>query len=1127
MAEPSVSTSVFHDPAGRRWRRVQFGAAALTAALVTLGAALVVSLASRPALPALHLPDQTPTYGRHGPAHPGGRPVRGAVDASPTTFARGTVGDARTAAFYVNWDDNSFTSLKRNVNALDELMPELWHLGAGSSLRDDDLRKSGQLLDFLARAKPGLTLMPLVNNYDPDAQDWASARLAAALKTPQSRGALIANLLAAVRALRARGANVAGVNVDFENVPDGSQGDLVRFVRELSARFHAAKLRVSQDVPMNDPAYRYRDLAAAGDGLVLMGYDEHEDTSASGPVAAQGWLTRTLRARLREVGAAKLTLALGNYGYDWTEGRAGARELSFQDALTVASESEGRVRLDPGSLNPTFDYADDAGKTHHVWYLDAVSAHDQTLGAQHAGLRSFALWRLGTEDPGVWSLFARSARPTPEGARELSTLHAGWDIDYDGRGELLKVTRTPSEGRRTLRLNSSGLIDAERVDAFASPYVIQRWGGAHPKKIALTFDDGPDARFTPAILDVLAREHARATFFVVGLHGQEHPDLLRRIVAEGHEIGNHTFTHPNLALVPPAQFDLELGATERLLESETGVRSLLFRPPFAEDVEPETPDQAALVARASTLGYYTVGMQIDPNDWQRPGAQAIVQRTLAQAKAGAGNVVLLHDAGGDREQTVEALPRLIHALRAGGFELVTVSDLIGVGRAQVMPRVGGPERALARLSALDFTAFGWLGRALGVLFVVGIALSVARLSVICVLALVDHARHREDPPNNALSVSVIVPAYNEEKVVCQTVASLLAQDLAELRVIVVDDGSADATSAVLAQAFGNEERVTLLRVQNGGKARALNHGLAHADSDLVIVLDADTMLSASAARRLRNAFTESDIAAVAGNAKVGNRVNLLTRWQALEYVTAQNLERRAFALLNSISVVPGAIGAWRRAALLELGGFAHDTLAEDADLTLRLLAAGWRVTYEQGAVARTEAPDTVRAFLKQRFRWMFGTLQATWKQRAAARALVRGGGAPGRQLALFTLPNVVVFQIVFPFVSALLDFAMLGTLAWTLLQIHYHPADGAAASGVQALAFYALFLAVDFLGAAVAFALERGEDWRLLPWVLPQRFFYRQLLYVVAIRALFTALRGPRVGWGKLERKATVAAAGD
>ena len=255
---------------------------------------------------------------------------------------------------------------------------------------------------------------------------------------------------------------------------------------------------------------------------------------------------------------------------------------------------------------------------------------------------------------------------------------------------------------------------------------------------------------------------------------------------------------------------------------------------------------------------------------------------------------------------------------------------------------------------------------------------------------------------------------------------------------------------------------------------------------------------------------------MAGNAKVGNRINLLTRWQALEYVTSQNLDRRAFDVLNGITVVPGAVGAWRRELVLEAGGFSSDTLAEDADLTMNILRRGCDVVYEDRAIAWTEAPDTVAGLLKQRFRWVFGTLQAAWKQRATLLRPRFGG------LGLVAMPNLVIFQVLFPLVSPVMDLHMGLSLAAAALQQHQHPTEFSTDIIARTAFFYALFVAVDLAAAALAFLLERKEDWRLLMWLPLQRFAYRQLMYYVLLKSMITAVRGSVVGWGKLERKATV-----
>ena len=361
-----------------------------------------------------------------------------------------------------------------------------------------------------------------------------------------------------------------------------------------------------------------------------------------------------------------------------------------------------------------------------------------------------------------------------------------------------------------------------------------------------------------------------------------------------------------------------------------------------------------------------------------------------------------------------------------------------------------------------------------------------------------------------------MPAYNEEKVIAATIGSLLAQDYAgEFEIVVVDDGSPDRTYEAAA-AFGAEPRVRIFRKPNGGKASALNYGIAQAGGEVIVCLDADTVFEPSTLRELVAPLRDARVGAVAGNAKVGNRVNLVTRWQAVEYVTSQNLDRRAFSLLDGITVVPGAVGAWRRSLVEEVGGFSDDTLAEDQDLTLTIRRRGYRIAYADRAVGWTEAPDTLRTLARQRFRWSFGTLQCAWKHRDVLLRPRYGS------LGLVAMPNVWVFQLLLPAISPLADLLFLWSLVSVWLVKAEHGATYALTNLEHVLTFYALFLLVDWLAAVAAFLLEPDED-RSLTWLIfLQRFAYRQVMYWVVVRAFLGAARGRLVGWGKLERKATV-----
>src|SRR5437868_6846772 len=445
-----------------------------------------------------------------------------------------------------------------------------------------------------------------------------------------------------------------------------------------------------------------------------------------------------------------------------------------------------------------------------------------------------------------------------------------------------------------------------------------------------------------------------------------------------------------------------------------------------------------------------------------------------------------------------------------------------------MPAVPTNERWAALLNWVGFWLFDVGITSITLIFFVGDLLMTGRLLSIGAFAIYDRVRSRVyGTPGQTSSyrpkVAVLIPAYNEEKVIERTVQSALDSDYPNLRIIIVDDGSKDKTLEVARRAFAREEatgQVLILTKPNSGKADALNFGLQHLrDEEIFVGIDADTVIASDAISRLVPHFLNPEVGAVAGNAKVGNRVNLWTRWQALEYVTSQNFERRALNTLGAVSVVPGAIGAWRVSAVREAGGYHHDTVAEDADLTMSLLRRGYRVEYEDMALAYTEAPTNANGLMRQRFRWSFGILQSVWKH--------RGVFARKGVLGWIALPNIVIFQILLPLVSPFID---LGFAVGTLLYVEqkfFHPDSTDPASFHKLVLIFLAFLVIDFLASTVAFALERRtpetrEDIWLLGQVWLQRFAYRQLFSVVLLKTLKRAVEGRRFAWDKLERTAAV-----
>ncbi len=1023
---------------------------------------------------------------------------------------------AKRFAHLVTWDENSIASLKRNARSLDALIVEWLSLGGrDGSVRSNSPDKELLVRKWIGANAPDLPLYPLVNNYDSEAKRWDGAGAAEMMASERTRAKFVDDLHRYVVA-----GSFYGAVLDFEQIPRDGQADFITLVQELSARFHADGLQILVQVPADDDDYDYRKLAALADRLILMTYDEHIAGGVAGPIAGQGWFEAQLNARFKDIDGSKLIVSIGSYGYNWA-GSGKGTEISVQEAWELLGESGAKLRFDQTSLNPTFSYVDQTrGVEQHVWYLDGVTGYNQVAAALAMRPAGLALWRLGTEDPAIWDVFGRGRMSDDAGLDAVKIMHSGYDLLYKGRGEVLDIGGNHERGSRTLAFDAShNLITDQQITTFPKSMTVTRWGARDDKVIALTFDDGPDPIYTPKVLDILAAKDVKATFFIVGSAGVVNTDLVQRIYREGHDLGNHTFTHVNSAEVSSEHLKFEINATQRLFEATVGARTRLFRPPYAADLEPQTVDGAAPLRVSGSLGYLTIGMNIDPKDWYRPLARQIVSATVEGAKRGDGNVVLLHDAGGIRTPTLAALPEIIDTLRAEGYRLVTIHELLGLKRDDVMPRVNSDEALIVSLNLAGFALFSGINSIAYALFYLGIGLGTIRLLWVLSFAGV-HARRAKKRAGNIWmpqSMAVIIPAYNEGKVICNSVRAILASDIEDFEILVIDDGSTDDTADVVRRTFKDEPRVRIVRKSNGGKWSALNLALQSTDADVVVTLDADTIFAPDALRQLVRHFSDGTVAAVAGHAIVGNRVNLITRLQALEYVTNQNLDRRALEVVNGITVVPGAIGAWRREALLAIGGFSSDTLAEDADATVRLVLAGNRVLYEPRATARTEAPESFATFMKQRLRWMFGTLQVGYKNRSVMWRMRPAG------LGLFGLPNIIIFQFLFTLVAPIIDLMLAWSIVTSINNFNMRPDEGIPSALLAVGTYWAAFQLIEIVTAAFAISLDRQKKtWRLLPLLLVQRFIYRQLLYVVAIRVMLAALKGSMLGWGKLIRTGRV-----
>ncbi|MFI5845995.1 bifunctional polysaccharide deacetylase/glycosyltransferase family 2 protein [Catenuloplanes sp. NPDC051500] len=611
------------------------------------------------------------------------------------------------------------------------------------------------------------------------------------------------------------------------------------------------------------------------------------------------------------------------------------------------------------------------------------------------------------------------------------------------------------------------------------------------KQIVLTFDDGPDPTYTKEILGILAKHEVPAVFFMIGSQISSHPGIVRDVRNAGHEIGIHTFTHPDLAGQTGWRRQVEARETQFALAGAAGVSSVLFRPPYSSTAAAFDDRNWPVVAEAGDHGYLTVVNTLDSRDWERDVTLTDIRRAVMPAN-GAGAIVLFHDGGGDRSRTAAALDAVIPDLKRAGYTFTTIAALTGM--STVNPSATVSERALG----LGLVGVVQVARTVTVWFAVLLlvfgALTLARLVVLLVLAR-RHARRAPWGADYDRTVTVIVPAYNEKECIEDTLGSLVA-GVHPVEIIVVDDGSTDGT-ADIADALGHPN-VTVLRQPNAGKAAALNTGIAHAGTDVVVMMDGDTVFEIDTVSRLVQPFADPAVGAVAGNAKVANRSGMIAMWQHLEYVVGFSIDRRAYDVMHCMATVPGAVGAFRREALRQVDGLSDDTLAEDTDLTIAVIRAGWRVVYEDRARAWTEAPSTMPELWRQRYRWSYGTMQAMWKHR---RALIESGA--GGRFGRRGLLNLTLFQTLLPLLSPLIDVYLLYGL------IFLNP--------VHTVVAWLGVLAVQFLSTVYAFRLD-GESPRPL-WRLPlQQFVYRQLMYLVLIQAVVAALGGIRLGWQKLRR---------
>ena len=693
----------------------------------------------------------------------------------------------------------------------------------------------------------------------------------------------------------------------------------------------------------------------------------------------------------------------------------------------------------------------------------------------------------------------QSPEPT-ELASQLSRLN----VPVIGNGPLVRLVAVQKSGQKDVAVDAfngrivSPLSTAELNFIDGDAYALQRYGATSGKRIVLTFDDGPHPVHTPQLLDLLSKNGITATFFVTGDNVVKYPAIAQRIVREGHIIANHTFSHINFDYVGPFESEQQVNQASRVIAATTSQQTSYFRPPYAGNTDQSMRNGLAGIIAGQSLGYVNTLYTFDSGDWHFTQSN---QRPYPEFD-GKDEVILVHDGGGDRTQTVAYVESLIARAGQHGYRFANLDALYP--QSPTLTATTAPTPADMMSLAAAWSVLVLPREVLGGLFIFSLVSIVCVTVLNIILAMIQRKRthYKRRARNYYPFVSIIVPAYNEGTVLNATVRSLINSRYKHTEIIIVDDGSTDDTWSVAQSLARKYKKVRAVHQSNGGKSSAINNGIQHAKGSIVIGIDADTIFPPQTVTKLIRHFKDPRVGAVAGVVKVGNVNGLLTRWQALEYTLSISIERNAHALMNSIMIVPGACGAWRKDAIVEAGGLSHSTLAEDCDLTLKIQRLGYyKILQDNDAISYTEAPQQAKSLVKQRFRWTFGCIQALYKHRAMLFHTRYG------YLSLFAMPYAAVSVMIPLLFWPILAFISLGNI----LDGNYLPI----------IAYFGVTLALQFLVASVGLRMAKAPMSYLL--IVPfARFIYGPIRVYVLYRTVVTAVRGSYVGWNKLARTGTV-----
>ncbi|MDQ7814256.1 MAG: glycosyltransferase [Patescibacteria group bacterium] len=1098
---------VFEDPTRKRWRYTISMFVSIIFGLVVISAIAISGIIIIPTLPIFNpraearvvaVPiDQLPavqatpadmTRGWKQQQNTLSQSVAG-QDMNGKTLVPKPKKDKLISAYILQSDANSVRSLRSNAQKIDIAYPD-WF-----TIKEATCAPSVSINAEVTQTLKGsdIAIVPRLTNSDGNkvyAEEFDKI-----LGTPTLTDCLIQEVIQTLKSN-----DTQGLIVDMDGLTDDASAGFSNFVAKLSQGLHKENRWLQVVVPAGNRSYDLEVLSTYSD-LVVVGLNgEHYATSKSGPIASQDWFEQAFQYFYKEVPPEKLVVGIGSYAYDWnvSDASSTARSLTYGQALSIARQAGASPELEKISKNMLFGYRDLENRLHAVWLLDGVTLWNEWRFISGTGAAGLALWRLGSEDESFWE-FAGDASAGSDAVQSPPALTT---IAITGQPEIYKLSRTPLDGNVAISLNDSGFIIGAKYQRLPSGYELEAVGKpTTAKQLSVIIDGGPDPVWTPRILDLLDEANVPAVFFVTAPEAQKHPELLKVIADRGYIVGNRGGEFVNPDVISRQELIDNVNETQRVIQRELLAKARLYLRQYHSFSLPANTADAEHITDISQLGFFIVRANIDAKDWvsgaEADGIADDVMRELDNVGDGA-HILAFQGSGDDREQTLAAMKQIIPAAKEKGFGFTGIDQVLGLAKNDVMPSLERNEATFARMLHAVMALGSMIWPTILLLFAVTTGFSLFRIILMYVFAIRSAKRKRPGGNPSIRYVSILIPAYNEEQTIGKTLNALLKSHHKRFEALVINDGSTDNTAAVVQRFVDMDPRIRLINKQNSGKAEALNLGMRIARYQIAVTIDADTILQPQAVDELIKPFFDKSVDAVCGNVEVGNVRNALTAFQALEYITAQNFDRNALDEVNAINVVPGATGAWNRKRVIEIGGYEGDTLTEDADLTIRMLAAGGKIVYAHNARSFTEAPQVLSDLAKQRFRWSFGTFQCLGKH---YKLFFKG------RVGWISLPNIFVFQIIFPLLAPIGDIVFMITLVQGAFGVIFWS--------------YLFFTAMELASSLFAFVIDKKPK-KLLLMAFIQRFYYRQFLYITIIRSIIAILRGKRYGWNKLERMGTV-----